>query len=100
MAGTAIGPGWRTVGINTDHFGLHVRNVVLSRSRSAGVDRGDTWSHAHCVSSDIGNDASSESEDPAVAPGREFDMLDLIASMSRCEKALASTLDPGAGPSR
>src|SRR5262249_1958707 len=36
-----------------------------------------------------------QADDPAVAPGREFDKLDLIASMRGREKAFAPSFGPG-----
>src|SRR5499426_3452491 len=96
MPCAAVGTSGSSVGIDTNHLGFRMLDVILTCSRSAGVDRGNTRSHTHRVSSDIGNDARSESQDPPIAQGRELGVLNLVASMGRREKALAASLQPPA----
>src|SRR5262249_36307878 len=96
MPRATVRAGGRPVGIDTNHLGFNIRNVILARGGSAGIDRGHARSHTHRISSNICNDARTQSHDPAVAPRCEFDILNLVASMRRREKALAATLCPSA----
>jgi hypothetical protein len=96
----AVRAGRRPVGIDTNHLGFNIRNVILARRGSAGIDRGHARSHTHRVSSDIGNDARAQAHDPSVAPGCELGILNLVASMRCREKALTSSFCPGARASR
>src|SRR5262249_23694992 len=52
------------------------------------------------ISSDISDQAGAEADDPAIAPGCEFGVLDLVASMRAREKTLAPPFCPGAGAVR
>src|SRR5262245_914486 len=98
MPGAEVWPLGGTVSIDANHLGLRMRDVILTCSRSAGVDRGNTGSHTHRVSSDIGNDARSETQDPAVPLRCQLGILDLITSVGGRAEALAASLYPGAGP--
>src|SRR5262245_32754387 len=100
MAGAAVRPGRGAVGVDADHLGFDVRNMVRAGHGNPGVDCGHTWTHAQRISSDISDQASAETDDPAVAPGCEFGVLDLIASMCGREKTLATPFHPGAGAVR
>src|SRR5215510_5199758 len=98
MPCAAVGTGGGTVGIDTNHLGFRMLDVILTCSRSAGIDRGNTRSHTHRISTDIGDDARSESQDPAVPLRCQLGILDLITSVGSRDEALASSLYPGAGP--
>src|SRR5262249_19667577 len=96
MASAAVRTGRHPVRVDTNHFRLDVRDVVRARHRNAGVDRGHTGSHPERVRTDVCEEARAKPDDPPVATSRELDILDLIATMRRCEKTLAPTLEPGA----
>src|SRR5262249_52975607 len=98
MPCAAVGTRGSSVGIDTNHLGFRMLDVILTCSRSACVDRRNTWSHTHRVSTDIGDDARSESQDPAVPLRCQLGILDLITSVGSREEALAASLYPGAGP--
>src|SRR5215813_2704045 len=98
MPGAAVGTSGGTVGIDTNHLGFRMLDVISPCSRSAGIDRWNTWSHTHRISTDISNDACSESQDPAIPLRCQLGILDLITSVGSREEALASSLYPGAGP--
>src|SRR5262249_15902797 len=65
-----------------------------------GVDCGHARTHAQRISSDVSDQAGAEADDPAVRPGCEFGVLDLVASMCGREKTLAPPFCPGTGAVR
>src|SRR5262249_58965198 len=70
-------------------------NMVRAGHGNPGVDCGHARTHAQCIRSDISDQASAEADDPAVASGCEFGVLDLVASMRGREKTLAPPFCPG-----
>jgi hypothetical protein len=97
MAGAAVRPRRGAVGINTDHLGFDIRNAIRAGDRKPGIDRGHARSHTQSISSEIGDETRPQADDPAVAPGCEFGILDLVASMRGREKAFAASFGPGTG---
>src|SRR5262245_36573286 len=96
MAGAAVRPRRGPVGINTDHLGFDMRNAIRPGDRKPGIDRGHARSHSQSISSEIRDETRPQADDLAVAPGREFRILDLVASMRGREKAFAPSFGPGA----
>src|SRR5262245_1806866 len=95
MAGAAVRPRRGTVGINTDHLGFDIRDAIRAGDRKPGIDRGHARSHSQSISSEIGDETRPQPDDSAVALGREFGKLDLVASMRGREKAFAPSFGPG-----
>ena len=100
MAGAAVRPGRGAVGVDADHLGFDVRNAIRASDGNPGVDRRHARPHAQRIRSDISDEAGAEAEDTAVAPGCEFGVLDLVASMCGREETLAPPFGPGAGAAR
>src|SRR5215470_3760782 len=100
MAGAAVRAGGGSVGIDTDHFGLHIRDAIQTGDGKPSIDRRHARSHAQSISSDVGDETRSQADHPAVAPGGKFDVLNLVASMRGRYKALASPFRPGARTAR
>src|SRR5262249_27879161 len=95
MAGAAVRSGRGAVGVDADPLGFYVRKMIRASHGIPGVDCGHARTHAQRIISDISDQASAETDDPAVASGCEFGVLDLVASMRGREKTLAPPFHPG-----
>ncbi len=96
MAGTAVRTSWGAVSVDTDHLGFDIRDEIQAGDRKAGIDRRHSRSHTQCISAEIGNETRAESDDPSIAPGCKFGILNLVASMRCREETFASPFYPGA----
>src|SRR5262249_41325569 len=97
VAGATIRTGRGAIGVDTDHLGFDIRDVIQAGDRKAGIDRRHARPHPECISTEISKDASLEAYNPAITPGGEFDILDLVASMRGGDELSAASSLPGAG---